>query len=333
MIRFIVTGGSGFIGSNLIQSLLDKEYEVLNIDVNFPINVVHKKYWKNVDINDFEKLHRIVSDFSPEYIVHLAARTDLNGTDLDDYSANTMGVQNILKVSKTIPSLKKVIITSSMLVCKGGYLPKNQFDYSPNTLYGESKVETEKIVWNNKPNCDWSIIRPTSIWGPWFGTPYKNFFDMIKSKRYFHIGNKSCTKTYGYIGNAIYQIEKILFSETKDENNKVFYIGDYIPTNIEKWANEIATELNYQIFKIPYSFIWLASKFGDFLKIINIDFPITSFRLHNMTTDNIVNLDNTAKIAPNLPYNRINGIRETLTWMDKYKQLMFRTSLKPLTKK
>jgi hypothetical protein len=39
-----------------------------------------------------------------------------------------------------------------------------------------------------------------------------------------------------------------------------------------------------------------------------------------MTTDNIVNLDNTAKIAPDLPYNRINGIRETLTWMDKYKQ-------------
>lgn len=36
--------------------------------------------------------------------------------------------------------------------------------------------------------CDWCIIRPTSIWGPWFGVPYRNFFDMVMHRMYFQIG-------------------------------------------------------------------------------------------------------------------------------------------------
>ena len=104
-------------------------------------------------------------------------------------------------IIKELSCLKKIIITSSMLVCKGGYQPLNQVDYKPNTIYGESKVITEKIVWDNLPNCDWAIIRPTSIWGPWFSVPYRNFFEMIISKKYFHIGDEACTKTYGYVGN------------------------------------------------------------------------------------------------------------------------------------
>ena len=121
-----------------------------------------------------------------------------------------------------------------------------------------------------------------SNWCSWFDVPYKNFFDLIMSKKYFHIGNKGCTKTYGYVGNAVYQIEKILFSETKDEKNKVFFIGDNPATNIEEWGNEIANELGFKIIKMPYFLIKLAALFGDFLKLIGIHFPMTSFRLHNM---------------------------------------------------
>ena len=233
--RILVTGSSGVIGTNLIQYLLDKQINVLGIDINKPKIANHIKYFKKVDINDLNELSSIIKDYSPNYIVHLPARTDLNGVNLDDYSSNIIGVKNILEITKNLSKLKKILITSSMLVCQTGYYPKNQFDYSPTTIYGESKVETEKIVWNNKPHCDWAIIRPTSIWGPWFSEPYRNFFDMVISRKYFHIGNKGCTKTYGYVGNAIYQIEKILFTQTYDENNKIFYIGDYTPTNNENW--------------------------------------------------------------------------------------------------
>jgi len=240
---------------------------------------------------------------------------------LDDYKVNIIGVENLLIIAKDLTSLKKIIVTSSMLVCHGGYYPKDQFDFAPTTIYGESKVETEKMVWANKPNCEWAILRPTSIWGPWFGIPYKNFFDLVKSRKYFHIGNKGCNKTYGFVGNSVYQIEKILFSDTKDEKKKVFFIGDNPPINIEEWGNEIASELGYKIKKMPFALIKLAALFGDTLKLIRVNFPMNSFRLHNMTTDNIVNLENTYEIAPNLPFTRIEGIKETLKWINELREL------------
>lgn len=317
-VKILITGASGFIGTNLLEHFKDK-YIVCNIDFNKPKVQERGSYWKSIDITNYSELKRCLLEFSPDYIVHLAARTDLRGKTIEDYSANTIGVKNLMEIVKLLPNLKKIIITSSMLVCHTGYYPKDKFDYAPTTIYGESKVETEKIVWANKPLCDWAIIRPTSIWGPWFGEPYRNFFDMVISHKYFHIGDKGCTKTYGYIGNAIYQIEQILFSDTNDENNKVFYIGDYQPTNIEEWGNEIANELGYKIFKMPFFLLKCAALFGDILKKNGIKFPMTSFRLKNMTTDNIIDLTATKKIAPNLPYSRIEGIKQTLLWMKSNK--------------
>ena len=316
MYKVLITGGSGFIGTNLLLFFKEK-YEILNIDIRESNLTELQKYTSIVDITNYENFRNVVIVFSPDYIIHLAARTDLNGKFIYDYSANTVGVSNLMKIIHELPKLKKLIVTSSMLVCHTGYYPKNQFDYAPNTLYGESKVETEKIVWDNKPQCDWVIIRPTSIWGPWFGVPYRNFFDMVISRKYFHIGRKSCTKTYGYVGNAVYQIEQILFHETLNEDQKVFYIGDNPPTNIEIWANEIATELNFDIKRVPFWMLKIAAYFGDLLKLFNITFPMTSFRLKNMTTDNTIDLSETYKIAPNPPCSRIDGIKATLQWLKK----------------
>lgn len=316
MYKVLITGGSGFIGTNLLLFLIEK-YEILNIDIRESNLTELQKYTSIVDITNYKNFRNVVIGFSPDYIIHLAARTDLNGKFIYDYSANTVGVSNLMKIIHELPKLKKLIVTSSMLVCHTGYYPKNQFDYAPNTLYGESKVETEKIVWDNKPQCDWAIIRPTSIWGPWFGVPYRNFFDMVISRKYFHIGRKSCTKTYGYVGNAVYQIEQILFHETLNEDQKVFYIGDNPPTNIEIWANEIAAELNFDIKRVPFWMLKIAAYFGDLLKLFNITFPMTSFRLKNMTTDNTIDLSETYKIAPNPPCSRIDGIKATLQWLKK----------------
>jgi len=315
MIKILLTGASGFIGTNLLQFLANKNYEVINIDYENPKDKHSVDLWRKIDIRNYDKLKEEILSFSPDYIIHLAARTDLDGKTIADYSANTVGVKNLMEIVKLLPKLKKVIITSSMLVCHTGYYPKNQFDYSPTTLYGESKVETEKIVWANKPHCDWAIIRPTSIWGPWFGVPYRNFFDMVMTKKYFHIGYKSCTKTYGFVGNAVYQIEQLLFADTSDENRKVFYIGDNPATNIEEWGNEIADELGYHIYRMPYALIKCAAWCGDLLKIIGINFPMTSFRLRNMTTDYIIDLSDTYQIAPHPPFTRKEGVKQTLAWL------------------
>lgn len=313
--KILITGGSGFIGTNLIEKFVLDGHDVLNLDIAEPKNKDLIKYWIKVDINCYAILYQSIIDYRPDYIVHLAARTDLNGLNLNDYKTNIIGVENVVKISNQLHSLKKIIITSSMLVCRGGYYPKNQFDYLPTTIYGESKVITEKIVWENKPTCDWAIIRPTSIWGPWFNVPYKSFFDIIIAKRYFHVGNRGCTKTYGYIGNSIYQIEKILFTQTENKLNKVFFIGDNPAINIEEWGNEIASELGVKIKKLPYLVVKIAAYFGDVLKFMGFYFPMSSFRLHNMTTNNIVDLEKTYEIAPLLPYSRIEGIKITLKWI------------------
>jgi nucleoside-diphosphate-sugar epimerase len=176
----------------------------------------------------------------------------------------------------------------------------------------------EKLVKENtdKLNYKWIIIRPTSIWGPWFGPTYRGFFEMILNKRYFNFSGKMSDKTYGYIGNTVYQIDCLL----KDENNngKTFYIGDYIPTNIKEWAIEIAREINSSLITIPRPAIWISAKVGDVLKYFGFRFPMNSFRFSNMTTDNVLPLEETQKIAPLTKYSRVEGNRTTIKWMNEF---------------
>lgn len=313
--KIIITGASGFIGTNLLQHLVNHKYEVKNIDINPPRNTTHQPYWEQVDITDLHTLTQAFVKYDPDYIIHLAARTDLDGKSLEDYKSNTIGVYNTLKAAESCTRLRKILITSSMLVCRAGYIPTHFRDYCPPNNYGISKVETENIVWKNKPQCDWAILRPTSIWGPWFEQPYRNFFDMVRHRLYFHIADTTCTKTFGYIGNTTYQIEQILINDTTDETNKVFYLGDNPPMNIRQWADQIAAQCNHKNPTIPYPIVKFAACFGDFLLKFGIHPPMTSFRLCNMSTDNILNLDNTYQIAPNPPYSQIQGIKETLSWM------------------
>ncbi|MGR9106609.1 MAG: NAD-dependent epimerase/dehydratase family protein [Gammaproteobacteria bacterium] len=313
--KILITGGSGFIGTNLIERFVRHGHRVLNIDFKQPRNPQHTRYWQNTDITKASDLRSSVESFDPDYVVHLAARTDLDGTCLSDYAANTKGVENIARTIRDLGTLKKVVFASSMLVCHGGYHPKDQFDYAPTTIYGQSKIETERIIWDIQPQSDWCIMRPTSIWGPWFGPPYRSFFDLIIQKRYFHIGRQGCTKTYGYVGNTTYQIECLLFSETSNPQEKIFYLGDRPPLDIEKWANQIACELGSRIMRLPYFSIKLAALCGDILKRFGIGFPMNSFRLKNMTTNHIIDLDAIYRIAPDPPFSTLDGIRDTLGWI------------------
>ncbi|MBT5492609.1 NAD(P)-dependent oxidoreductase [bacterium] len=317
--KILITGASGFIGTNLLEYFITKGYDVFNIDKGKPKDKSQIKYWYDVDICDLEKLKIAIDKIKPDYIVHLAAQADLNENDgLEYYSANILGVENIVKVVSDCKNIQRVIFTSSMLVNEVGYKAKDIFDYNPKTLYGQSKVMGEKIVFDNAPKLnEFCIIRPTSIWGEYFKEPYKNFFDYVLVGKFFHPGDKACNKTYGYIGNVVYQIEKLLFAKKEDIQGEVFNIGDKPAINISEWANEIADEAKIsKPKKIPYFIFIFAGLFGDILGKVGIKFPMTSFRLNNMTTNHILDLDNTYGVCGDVPYNRIDGIKRTLAWMD-----------------
>lgn len=319
-VKILLTGASGFIGTNLVEDLLSKGYIIKNLDWKEPKIAERKKLWENIDITQYEPFEKAILSFNPDYLIHLAARTDLDGKSLEEYAANIVGVENLMKIIHRCKNLKKIIITSSKFVTRNGYKIKSQYDYCPHTKYGESKVETERRVWSDKPSCDWCIIRPTSIWGPWFGVPYRNFFDMVMHRMYFHIGHIKCHKTYGYIGNAVYQIEQLLFTETEDENNKIFYIGDEPAYEINEWAEEIAKELEFKIPTMPVWFVKCLAKVGDFLGLFGIHFPMQTFRFGNMTNDGINDISNTYKIAPNIPYARLEGTKMTIKWIKEFEE-------------
>lgn len=319
MAKYLVTGGSGFIGTNIISSLIKTGQDVLNIDIQEPKLKEQQPFFLKIDLCEKEILEKAIVKFNPDFVIHLGARTDLNGKTLEEYTANTIGVQNLLDVLDKLYNLKRVIFASSMYVCKPGYKPISFEDYKPHTIYGESKVILEKIIKEENPNYIWTIVRPTSIWGPYFGEPYNLFFKIVLARKYFHLGDKACKKSYGYIENFIYQIKAIISAKENEINKKIFYLGDYEPYDITNWANEIAGYKNIRIPKIPYFIFKLTAYFGDVLNFIGLKFPMTSFRLKNMTTNNIFDLSEIEKIAPKLPVNRKEATKTTIDWLDSIK--------------
>lgn len=315
--RILITGGSGFIGTNLIEFYKDS-HTIANVDIVSPRNKEHLKYWNQIDILKFDELHDFCLNFKPELIMHMAARTDLDGKSIECYDANTTGVKNIIKVVSSLQNLKKIIFASSRLVCKIGYQPKDEFDYFPTTFYGESKMIGEKIIRSsNIKNSDWVIVRPTSIWGPWFDVPYKNFFDTISKRRYLHPKNKTILKSFGFVGNAVFIMDQILMKE-KLLSQKTVYLCDYKPLNVQNWANLISVGFGFSsVNQCPLFLLKIIATFGDLLKFSHImkHPPLTSFRLDNLTTNMVYDTVEVEEEIKTLPYSWEKGTEITLKWI------------------
>ena len=164
----LVTGGSGFIGTHLVRQLLRQNRRVLNVDIRPPMAREYRSFWNQIDILDAASLLNAFEESQPALVVHLAARTDLDETRrIEGYAANIEGVRNVVDAVACTSSVRRTIFASSMAVCKVGYVPADDRDYNPLTLYGESKVQTERTVRAaDGGGAEWCIVRPTTVWGP-----------------------------------------------------------------------------------------------------------------------------------------------------------------------
>lgn len=314
----LVTGGSGFIGTNAVQALLDAGRTVASIDVAAPRDPRHRALWTQVDLVDADAVRAAVAATAPASVLHLGARTDLEGATLEDYAANTTGTVNLLAALRGCAAPPRVIVASSRMVCPIGYQPRSDVDFDPPNAYGMSKVETERIFREGDYPGTWAIARPTSIWGPWFEAPYRDFFLAVAKGRYRHPGKAQIRKSFGYVENTVAQLLALLAAPHEAIQGRVFYLADYEPIDVLEWAGEIrrATDGLSSVKTVPLAVLRGLARTGDVLKRLGwVNVPLTSFRLDNLLTEMIYDMGPMQEIASTLPASAPEGVLQTVAWM------------------
>ena len=315
--RVLVTGGSGFIGTNFMRHMAAQGAELLNIDWNPPLDPGQRIWWKEADIMDQPSLQAAFDSFKPTHVVHLAARTDTDEPiDVDAYRQNHEGTLILLEVVKKCPSVERVIVTSTQFVCEAGYQPKHDLDFKPFTVYGESKRRTEMVTREAGLQCSWTIIRPTTIWGPWSLRYRDVLFKVMRKGLYFHPGKGRVIRSYGYVGNVVWQIQRMLVVPRNVVDGRVFYVGDR-PFDLKVWVEAVSKELiGKKVRYIPTMLIKAVAMGGDVLRTIGIPFPLTTGRFRSMTSDYITPMDKTIEALGEAPFTIEAGVKEMVHWYD-----------------
>ena len=157
----IVTGGLGFIGSNLIEILLEKKYKVINVDkVSYSSNFYNTKNFKSsknykfikCDISD-KKINKILFKYRPQCIFNLAAETHVDRS-IDDPSefvkSNIIGAYNLLQNFKLYSNkYKSKLIHISTDEVFGDILKgrsSEKYPYKPSSPYAASKAASDHLV-------------------------------------------------------------------------------------------------------------------------------------------------------------------------------------------
>ena len=162
MSKILVTGGLGFIGSNLITKLLEKNYKVLNIDkVSYASNFYNTKDFsrnKNYkfikcNLNNLKKLQQIINKYKPSGIFNVAAETHVDRSidgPKNFIDSNIIGTFNLLEVIRNYKSKIKIVHISTDEVY-GDVLKgrSNENDpYKPSSPYAASKASSDHLVYS-----------------------------------------------------------------------------------------------------------------------------------------------------------------------------------------
>jgi dTDP-glucose 4,6-dehydratase len=159
MYTIIVTGGLGFIGSNLIKLLEKKNYYIINIDKinyssnvkNIPDNIQNYKFYKE-DINNRTAIKNIINKYNPKIIYNLAAETHVDRS-IDDpknfINSNILGIYNLLEIIRSLKKKIKFIQISTDEVYGDIENKKNSKEldaYNPSSPYAASKASGDLLI-------------------------------------------------------------------------------------------------------------------------------------------------------------------------------------------
>jgi len=315
--KILITGGSGFIGTNSIELFEKKGYNVVNFDKAPPLKKSQEVYWTKGNIMNPEDLESAFEKYQPTIVIHLAARTDTLSDNIDDYIENTTGTKNVIEQIKKSETVKHLIVASTQYVYKSKNrpIPVKDDEYKPHTVYGETKRITEEYTRNSDLQCMWTIIRPCNVWGPWHLRFAGELWKMIAQGIYIHPTKKPVIRTYAYIKNLTYQLDKILNAEDNIVDKKTFYLGD-VPVDSYIWLNEISNAFRGKDIKcMPKFLFWAAGVIGDFLRKVGLNFPMYSVRYRNMIEDYYTPTDTTIHLFGLRDSSYKNNVKETIDWI------------------
>lgn len=250
----ILTGGAGFIGSNLIPKLLDKGYKVVcvdNFDDTYDPGIKEKNIsifkdnpnfvLERVDIRDLDKLKKVFENNKPKFVVHLAAKADTRDAVDNPFiytSINIDGTLNVLECARIFAIENIALASSSSVYGNTEAVPWNENETADKPLspYGATKRAVELVAYTYHHNFKMNITclryfnaygennRPNMV-------PYKWADLMLHNKEIEISGDGSRKRDYTYVGDIA---DATLLAMEKPLGFEILNIGNKNPISLNE---------------------------------------------------------------------------------------------------
>ncbi|MCW5752784.1 MAG: NAD(P)-dependent oxidoreductase [Alphaproteobacteria bacterium] len=179
----LVTGGSGFVGLNVLEALLTNGETVISCDLG-PVpgpalqtfgGLAGTLHEETLDVRDRAAVLALVARFRPSKVVHAAAISPAAGAELEAagsiVAVNIGGTVNLLDAAHMAGADRIIILSSAAVYGKAGFrfpLLTEETPAEPTSIYGISKFAAEQIALRYRDlGCDLAALRLGSIFGPW----------------------------------------------------------------------------------------------------------------------------------------------------------------------
>ena len=312
--KVAVIGGSGFVGSKLIQELGTEQ--CYNIDKNqspfFP------KITRIKNICD-KSLEEYINKETTQ-IVLLAAehRDDVSPTSLY-YDVNVEGTKKVLSAMDLL-KIKHIVFTSSVAVYGlNKENPDEDHPADPFNHYGKSKWQAEEVLrkWYNEDpnNRTLTILRPTVIFGERNRGNVYNLLKQIASGKFLIIGSGMNKKSMAYVGNVTAFLQHCL--SIHEPGYRVYNYIDKPDLNMNELVYLVRNKLDQttNTVRIPQFIGMLGGYCFDFLSWISrSNFTISSVRVKKFCATTQFDATRVNKLGFNAPFTLTEGLEGTLQY-------------------
>jgi len=261
--RVLITGGAGFIGSHLVDVLMQCGYKVVVFDNLSSGKIENVERWlkdENFrfvmgDLRQKEEIRKVVAGC--DVIFHFAANPDVRAAAAAHFG-DVIGTFNLLESLRDVGVSKFVFASSSTVYGEAENIPTSE-DYAPLlpiSMYGASKLACEALVSSYTYSLGFkaAILRLANIVGPRSSHGVIRDFIMKlrrNSKELEILGDGSQTKSYLYIDDCIDAI--MLITEKFNGDVEVFNVGSEDQVNVRRIAEIVVEVLNLKNVKFKFT--------------------------------------------------------------------------------